>query len=826
MNSFDEERKEYKDKVGRQNEAIASLLDLAEKHTGLFDFAMLKNLRIYQDRCAKLYRKLDKNEFEVAIVGLEKAGKSTFGNALMEDRILPDADERCTYTSTCIRYGNDRAVVQFFSAYEMDEVLRGYLDTLGVENTDSYTYQGLSRSEYQRLFQNLDPRDQSRYENTVHQDILNLLENKDEIRSRYIGQKPLIFQGDDLYQDEFKSYIINPKVAVAVKDVSMESSKLENLQNAVIYDVPGFDSPTSMHLEQTKQRMKEADAIMLIASAEKPDFTAPALNMFQEVVDEDNVSLSDKLFIFGNRADGATTLAKNIQRLKDEAERWKLLKRGLFEDRIMVGSAKAHLEICGILSSDSCRRKVEEDKEYKLAWPHGDGIKYAYEKLIAYNENERFEIVKKKVRKNNEELKQIFQELKEKYSGAGSSVDLSKLLKRTTDLKNESKKELQEALEKKRQEIRIAYNQELVLSKRLQEEIRKLYENHENYIIHDKDIEYAQLKIDDVSGSVNVEKAEEIIREEKFNLIYDDFSKAAFMVAQNDHEKYYQEIVESFENALHINKKAANYDTLHEAVTKFVEKYKKSNEDEFIYQSVIERFVRDVVEILIRRPYSSEARLNKFVDEAEIFSGLVMFYNHGDANEGYKKQFLSVAPKNQPLLLALVFHNYKSVDESSKSAMDYIGSICKSLCDNPEVVQLVFSIVKQDPIGGIDAIHKMVTKDKCKNCKTEDDYVKNVVPELRSVRNMLSSEGVKEKNNSIKKYDFDFTNKAIFEKQYKQFFGEMPVRTYDDVRKFFQTDLYILEKFLIHASIPAIRLEKPFVAREVQSINRALSETQ
>ena len=32
----------------------------------------------------------------------------------------------------------------------------------------------------------------------------------------------------------------------------------------------------------------------------------------------------------------------------------------------------------------------------------------------------------------------------------------------------------------------------------------------------------------------------------------------------------------------------------------------------------------------------------------------------------------------------------------------------------------------------------------------------------------------------------------------------------------------ILEKFLIHASIPAIRLEKPFVAREVQSINKLL----
>ena len=86
----------------------------------------------------------------------------------MENRILPDADERCTYTSTCIRYGQDCAVVKFFNNRELDEILRGYLKTLGVENVDAYTYQALSRGQYSRLFSELDQRDQDRYENTVH----------------------------------------------------------------------------------------------------------------------------------------------------------------------------------------------------------------------------------------------------------------------------------------------------------------------------------------------------------------------------------------------------------------------------------------------------------------------------------------------------------------------------------------------------------------------------------------------------------------------------------------------------------------------------------
>lgn len=75
MNSFEEERNLYRDKVGRQKEAITNLLDLAGQHTGLFDFGMIKQLKTYQSKCEKLYRKLDKNEFEIAIVGWKKQEK-------------------------------------------------------------------------------------------------------------------------------------------------------------------------------------------------------------------------------------------------------------------------------------------------------------------------------------------------------------------------------------------------------------------------------------------------------------------------------------------------------------------------------------------------------------------------------------------------------------------------------------------------------------------------------------------------------------------------------------------------------------------------------
>ena len=95
MADFENERNIYKEKVAKQRDAIANLLSLAKSHSGLFEAGVVRQLESFQTKCNRLYRKLDKNEFEIAIVGLEKAGKSTFGNALMENRILPDADRSC-----------------------------------------------------------------------------------------------------------------------------------------------------------------------------------------------------------------------------------------------------------------------------------------------------------------------------------------------------------------------------------------------------------------------------------------------------------------------------------------------------------------------------------------------------------------------------------------------------------------------------------------------------------------------------------------------------------------------------------------------------------
>ena len=112
------ERLEYIEKLSLQIKSIDAILSM--NSYGLIDEHTTSEIRKLREEASVLHNKLDKNEFEIAIVGLEKAGKSTFANAMMGNDILPSKDARCTYTSTSIRYGADVAVVEFFTQEEFD----------------------------------------------------------------------------------------------------------------------------------------------------------------------------------------------------------------------------------------------------------------------------------------------------------------------------------------------------------------------------------------------------------------------------------------------------------------------------------------------------------------------------------------------------------------------------------------------------------------------------------------------------------------------------------------------------------------------------------
>lgn len=807
-----EEREKYKDILLRQKNAIEQLLDMADQHARLFDNVIRKSLSYRMEECERLYRKLDRNEFEIAIVGLEKAGKSTFANALIENKILPDAEERCTYTSTCIKYGvKDKATVSFYSVSEFDRKIQDYLETLEVEKPELYTLANLTKEAYSSIYSKLDPKTQKAYEFSVNSDLVNILNNKNALMSEYLGKDNRTFDEKEMDTDEFKRFIIDKNVAIAVKEVVIESSKLDKMSNAIVYDVPGFDSPTLMHEVQTAERMKKADAIILIASAAKPSMTAPSLNMFNKVVDDDNIELSEKLFIFANKADASNTLQKNINTLKEEALKYHLLSENKLSERLLIGSAKARLQDLDLEDGKDCISKLNEGI-YAEILTHGDGIKNTYDSLVEYNNTERFSVLKKKVKRNEQEIRNIFQSLREKYNDSDlPEGDFQLVLAENDRIREESKNSIIDALEKLRYEVRSDYTETPMLSNSMKDKIKSIFAN-DKYKVTQQVIDEAKIKIGGNITYDNIEEVERYIRQLRFPEIYSEFSDTIIKIAADDHKKYYDKVIDIFENSLNLNKNSSDYEIVSRNIEEYVNHFKTVNEDDDSYQTLIERFVRDLVEILIGLPYGHEARMNRFLVDIGAFSGLMMFYTPENKSVNYNRIIMSIAPKDQPLMYSLLFHEYKDAIESSKAIFEYLCEISDSIYSSALALQLICSIIKRNPKNAFDIIKNHIDANNFRNTKPEN-IVNEVTARLRSILAQMNSN---ESGDTVP--EFDFTFKEKFEEQYKKYFGSKKKREYKDMAEDFSDDLAILKDFLLSASIPAICIEKPFIAKEVKAI--------
>ena len=101
------EKAEYSKKLESQINAITQILNL--NTAGLIDGEKEKKLRKLKEQAEVLKRKIDTGEFEIAVIGLEKSGKSTFANALIQKEILPSDNKRCTYTASSIEYSREGA---------------------------------------------------------------------------------------------------------------------------------------------------------------------------------------------------------------------------------------------------------------------------------------------------------------------------------------------------------------------------------------------------------------------------------------------------------------------------------------------------------------------------------------------------------------------------------------------------------------------------------------------------------------------------------------------------------------------------------------------
>lgn len=764
----------------------------------------------------RLLLKLQNNEFEIAIVGLEKAGKSSFSNAFIENSLLPTDQGRCTYTSTCIAYNDyDIAEISFYTKEEFARNFSDKLRKIGIENPEKYSFELLTREQYEQLFLKVDISKQKMYGSTLNQDILDTIDYKQSILD-YLGNPIKQFKGEAF--EEFKEFIKEPSKAIAVKEITIGSTLLEQMPNALIYDIPGFNSPTEMHQQQTRTRMKSADAIVIIAKADEPSLTGEVLDVFREC-DNDGTVLNDKLFVFANKADRAN-ISKNKEITYDE---W-ISKRNILDekkkDRIFFGSSNAHLQKIGKLPpEDKGNDYISPLKMRGLE----DGINEIRAALEEYNRTFRFEVFKGRINKIKGALSAAFEEVNKKYPAAetssfvtGDKIDLA------LNFKSEFIDKVVKNLQSYRDDI---VRGKMQTEKPLSEGIAKyILENVtvENYQITEEELKKAhKCYISSVTEHEAPQTIESPLRREKFEKMYHDFFHAIMAISVENHVKCRGDIIGIIMDAMNLSSTSLYYDKIYnELKDQFSDKIDRST-DEGYYQSLIERFSRDIYEILIQCTYSEE-RYNKFIPEMDNFFSFSVFYNP-DLKEENKLDYIHKAPKDQVLCNLLLFHDFnRSTSKGSCSEKtDKLVARVKRVAGLKEMstmnLKLIKTIVKRDYENS-----DQIIADILDECDIEDENQTTISAKVSMLLQRAVKEMPEEEESPAVKADL--SKPSEFRKAYANYFAQIRSnRTYEDMKKDFACDIEILRDVLLHAFIRAINMEKSFVAREVKSIEYVIS---
>lgn len=610
--------------IDRTSVLINKLIDNLDLE--LVNSKQMDKIKIYNEKNKKLKHKLESNEFEIAIVGLEKAGKSTFANALIDNYVLPSAPERCTFTTTRLVSGSDKATVEFYTETEFNKIFQEMLAELEYPAAESISFKDLDINEFESYFLNLEEKNNQLYKNHVgktDQEILDILKSK--LKLTLNGGK-IEFHGEELNEDKFQFYIKGEKNDTSkprsVKRIEIESSKLNQIETAIIYDVPGFDSPTKLHMRQTEERLKNADAIILVTNAgTNPSIQGTSLSVITKNTDSDGIALKDKLFVFGNQIDRVNNpdqLTGNYEILKNDVLKYKIGT----EKRIFSGSAYKYLV---------SEKSIIQDKDYVCKYEIDSGIDLIRSELEHYYQTERFQILKQKIDTNLKCIKSVFEEIHQN-NDSNYSIDISsdkqKSLIITAEYRNIQKR-LKEQLKtfvfNKKHQI----HNEKWLSSKIQEEIES--GKYFNEIEEDFFDKIRILTDESIRVDLQVERVNRHMRD-KIHLQYlEDYLNLIKDITNENCQEIEVLLLKEFTTAVTGNSSYNDeVQKLCENIIKKITSEVAHNSYRFTY--LVERFSRDIFDILLNSPISSQDRMNRFERASHEVIHLDHYYSKGQGN--------------------------------------------------------------------------------------------------------------------------------------------------------------------------------------------------
>lgn len=343
--------------------------------------------------------RLKKREFRIAVVGLEKAGKSTFINAWLECDLLPAKGGRCTFTTTQI--------------YSVEN-----------ESEQKLEVQAKTEEEFLRLLKELEQANAQEDLNTIRKNEITLQQVRRD------GNLIVPFTRLEDVREPLKKYVADERYAHAVLEARLYTNKLAQAEGIVFYDVPGLDSGLAKHVDEAQEMLSDCDAVILVQRFTSLREKELAIIKFTELGDK-NVSVADKLFVFLSRIDSLGSANAIKTHIQEAAQDW-WNRAKLPPDRIVYGSAGAYL-ILNALAGEQTKSDVGsastiQDKLRELTGitdeatltKNGTGIPDIKQKIFDYINNERVFVLKKRceasINRINSTSEEIYNLVRRKYA--------------------------------------------------------------------------------------------------------------------------------------------------------------------------------------------------------------------------------------------------------------------------------------------------------------------------------------------------------------------------------------------------------------------------
>ena len=275
----------------------------------------------------KQLERLKKREFRIAVVGLEKAGKSTFVNAWLDCDLLPAKGDRCTFTTT-----------QIFSVQSDSQQVLSVRTKSPAQFAQLESELKLASQTEEKAKTDLETI--SRYATTLQQVIAE-------------GNQEIPFSRLEDIREPLQKYVADERFAHAVDEIWLYTNKLAQAEGIVFYDVPGLDSGLAKHVEESKEMLSDCDAVIIVQMF--PSLRDAELKIIKFTEEGDrNIKVADKLFAFLSRIDSKKT-AEAIKDHIDLAKADWIRQANLPDRRIVSGTAGSHLVLSGVASEQTLK---------------------------------------------------------------------------------------------------------------------------------------------------------------------------------------------------------------------------------------------------------------------------------------------------------------------------------------------------------------------------------------------------------------------------------------------------------------------------------------